>query len=99
MKALSELTSNPKLAAKLTELLPKGTNLQEAAQGFEHARQFAAVVHVSNNLAFPFDLLKSAMKDGSSKQLRKAIEAARPDADAEAEAKKAEQLAKEDMKD
>ena len=99
MASILQLAGNPKLAAKLTGLLPKGTDLQDAAQGFEHVRQFAAVVHVSNNLVFPFDLLKSAMKDGSSKQLRRAIEAVRPDADAEAEAKKAEQQAKEDMKD
>jgi len=85
------------LAAKLTGLLPKDTDLREAVQGFEHARQFAAVVHVSNNLAVPFDLLKSAMKDGSSKQLRRAIEEVRPSADAGVEAKKADQQAQEDM--
>jgi hypothetical protein len=38
------------------------------------------------------------MKDGSLKQLRKAIEDLRPSADASAEAKKADRQAKEDMK-
>jgi hypothetical protein len=95
---LSELGNNPKLAARLTGLLPKGTNLQEAAEGFEHARQLASVVHVSVNLRVPFDLLKFTMKDGSLKQLRKAIEDLRPSADASAEAKKADRQAKEDMK-
>ena len=98
LKTLLELESKPKLATKLAALLPKGTNLQEAALGFAHARQLAAAAHASKNLDLPFVLLKFTMKDSSSKALRGAIAELRPIQDAGAEVKKAEQQAKDDMK-
>lgn len=52
---------NPRLEAKLLALLPAGTNIQDAAQGFKNMGQFVAAVHVSNNLGLPFDSLKAAM--------------------------------------
>src|SRR5205085_194946 len=55
------LTDNTKLASKLQSLLPAGTDLQQAAQGFKNLGQFGAAVHVSHNLGIPFDQLKARM--------------------------------------
>jgi hypothetical protein len=52
---------NPKLEARLQTLLPAGTNIQDASQGFKNWGQFVAAVHVSNNLNIPFADLKTAM--------------------------------------
>jgi len=52
------LTNNTQLATKLSGLLPAGTNLQTAADGFKNLGQFVAAVHVSHNLDIPFDQLK-----------------------------------------
>ena len=57
------LTQNRKLASNLENLLPSGTNLQTAAQGFKNLGQFVAAVHVSHNLSIPFDCLKADMTD------------------------------------
>ena len=52
---------NPKLEARLLTLLPAGTNIQDASQGFKNWGQFVAALHVSNNLSIPFADLKTAM--------------------------------------
>ena len=57
------LSQNTKLASNLQTLLPSGTDLQTAAQGFKNLGQFVAAVHVSHNLAIPFDCLKADMTD------------------------------------
>ena len=52
------LAQNTQLSSKLSSLLPAGTNLQTAANGFRNLGQFVAAVHVSHNLGIPFDQLK-----------------------------------------
>jgi hypothetical protein len=52
------LSNNTQLSTKLSSLLPAGTNLQTAADGFRNLGQFVAAVHVSHNLGIPFDQLK-----------------------------------------
>lgn len=52
------LAENTQLSAKLSSLLPAGTNLQTAAFGFRNLGQFVAAVHASHNLGIPFDQLK-----------------------------------------
>ena len=52
------LANNTQLATKLSGLLPTGTDLQTAADGFKNLGQFVAAVHVSHNLGIPFDQLK-----------------------------------------
>lgn len=89
------LTQNTKLSSNLQSLLPKGTNLQQAAKGFKNLGQFVAAVHVSKNLGIPFDDLKAKMIGGDS--LGKSIHELKPDADAKAEANKAKKQAKEDL--
>src|SRR5215471_4398886 len=93
------LEDNTKLASKLQSLLPTGTNLQQAAQGFKNLGQFVAAVHVSHNLGIPFDQLKAKMMGPPKESLGKAIQALRPTANSKAETKKATDEAKEDMND
>jgi hypothetical protein len=57
----TQKVKNPKLEARLMTLLPAGTNIQDASQGFKNWGQFVAAVHVSNNLGIPFADLKAKM--------------------------------------
>ena len=94
-----KLTDNTKLANKLQSLLPTGTNLQNAAQGFKNLGQFVAAVHVSHNLGIPFDQLKAKMMGPPKESLGQAIHALKPDAKAKTEASKATKQAKQDIDD
>jgi hypothetical protein len=91
------LAGNKKLSSAVQTLLPEGTDLQKAASSFKSLVKFVAAVHASKNLGIPFTELKSKM--AGSEKLDKAIQALKPDADAKAEAKKAEKEAKTDIKD
>jgi len=93
------LEDNTKLANKLQSLLPPGTNLQQAAQGFKNLGQFVAAVHVSHNLGIPFDQLKAKMIGPPKESLGDAIHALKPTANAKEEAKKGEKQAKHDIDD
>ena len=93
------LSDNTKLSGKLQSLLPAGTNLQQASQGFKNLGQFVAAVHVSHNLGIPFDQLKAKMIGPPAESLGKAIEQLKPTANAKAETKKANQQADQDMDD
>ena len=93
------LEDNTKLASKLQSLLPPGTNLQQAAQGFKNLGQFVAAVHVSHNLGIPFDQLKAKMIGPPKESLGDAIHALKPTANAKEEAKKGEKQAKHDIDD
>ncbi len=94
-----KLTDNTKLASKLQGLLPAGTNLQTAAQGFKNLGQFVAAVHVSHNLGIPFDQLKAKMMGPPKESLGKAISQLKPTANAKTETKKANSQATDDMND
>jgi hypothetical protein len=93
------LQDNTKLSSKLQGLLPSGTNVQQAAQGFKNLGQFVAAVHVSHNLGIPFDQLKTKMVGPPSESLGKAIHALKPDVKSSDETKKAERQAKQDIDD
>ncbi|HET6936024.1 MAG TPA: hypothetical protein VFI72_14380 [Candidatus Angelobacter sp.] len=94
----AKLASNTKLASKLQALLPPGTNLQTAAQGFKNLGQFVAAVHVSKNLGIPFDQLKAAMIGPPAQSLGKAIQQLQPSTNAKAAVKTAEKQAKADLR-
>jgi hypothetical protein len=91
------LTQNSKLSSNLQGLLPAGTNLQDAAKGFDNLGQFVAATHVSHNLGIPFDQLKSEMMNGSS--LGQAIHDLKPNIDSRQEAIKANEQALHDMEE
>jgi hypothetical protein len=94
-----KLTNNTQLASKLSGLLPPGTNLQTAAQGYKNLGQFVAAVHVSHNLGIPFDQLKAKMIGPPSESLGKAIHALKPDANSKNEVKTGTKQAKQDIND
>lgn len=94
-----KLTDNTKLASKLQSLLPKGTDLTTASNGFKNLGQFVAAVHVSHNLRIPFDQLKAKMMGPPKESLGQAIHALKPDANAKEETKKGDKQAKQDMDD
>jgi hypothetical protein len=94
-----QLSNNTKLSNKLQGLLPTGTNVQLAAQGFKNLGQFVAAVHVSHNLGIPFDQLKTKMIGPPKESLGKAIHALKPTANSREETKKGEKQAKQDIDD
>lgn len=92
---------NPALNAKVTSMLPAGTNLKTAASGFKNEGQFIAALHVSKNLDIPFSQLKSKMTGSNPESLGKALHDLKPnmsEKDANKEAEKAEKEAKETEK-
>ena len=94
------ISEHPRLASKLQSLLPAGTNLDAAANGFKNMGQFVAAVHVSHNLNIPFDQLKEKMIT-DHKSLGGAIRELKPDMTKDAandEAQKAVTKAKEETK-
>jgi hypothetical protein len=96
----TRISQNPALASRLQAMLPSGTNIETAANGFRNFGQFVAAVHVSRNLNIPFDQLKTRMVTDHM-SLGQAIHELKPDMTADAaktEAKKAEAEAKEDTK-
>jgi hypothetical protein len=92
------LSQNTKLAANLEKLLPTGTTAQEACGGFKSLGGCVSAVHVAHNLGIPFADLKPKVTGSAALSLGKAIHALRPDADAKAEARKAEGQAREDLR-
>ena len=94
-----KLTDNTKLASKLQSLLPKGTDLQLASQGFKNLGQFVAAVHVAHNLGIPFDTLKTKAMGPPKESLGQAIHALKPAANSKEETRKGEKQAKQDMDD
>lgn len=89
------LQQNPKLADNLAKLLPAGTDLQAAASGFGNLGEFVSAVHVSNNLGIPFADLKARLIAGDS--LGAAIQALKPEADAQIETRRARARAEADL--
>jgi hypothetical protein len=96
--SLAKLSSNTQLASKLQALLPPGTNLEQAAQGFKNVKDFAAAVNAAHDLGISFDQLKAKMTGSGAENLRKAIADLDPSANAKDAAKQAEHEAKSDLK-
>ena len=88
-KVQQKLQQNTKLADKLQNRLPAGTNLMAAAEGFKNLGQFVAAVNVSNNLGIPFDSLKTSMVDDGY-SLGQSIQRVKAEANGTVEARRAE---------
>lgn len=95
----AKLARDPALAAKLQALLPPGTDLNAAAQGFKNLGQFVAALHVSQNLGIPFDQLKAKLTGPGAESLGKAIQDLKPGVDAKAAVKLADKEAKADLRE
>ena len=91
----ADRAGDARMAATLAKLLPAGTDLRAEATGFRSLGDFVAAAHVSNNLAIPFATLKARIVRGDS--LGDAIQALRPDIDAQIEARKARAMAADDL--
>ena len=91
------LDQNTKLSSNLQKLLPSGTTPQQACSGFSNLGQCVAAIHVSQNLGISFSDLKGKITGSNSENLGKAIHELKPGVDANAEKKKAEKQAKDDM--
>jgi hypothetical protein len=93
----ARIEENSELKSKIQSLLPAGTDLKRAANGFKSEGQFIAALHVSKNLNIPFDQLKMKMTGSNAMSLGQAIHALKPnmtEKDAEKEADKAEKQAR-----
>jgi hypothetical protein len=92
---------NPRFAARLRDLLPRGTSPRDAVSGFKNEGQFYATLHASKNLDIPFDQLKGTVTGGDSVSLGAAIHALRPElseSDIRSAVRKAEQQAQDTEK-
>ncbi len=89
------LAQNTKLASQIKDLT--GTSAQQACEGFRNLGECVAAAHVSKNLAIGFDTLRSKMTGSGAESLGKAIQDLKPEANAKAEARKAQGQAKADI--
>ena len=81
---------------RLKPLMNRGTRMEQAAEGFRDAEQFAAVAHAAKNTGAPFMVLKSRiLEDGRT--LRAALQELRPDLNATIEAQRAQAEARSDV--
>lgn len=95
-------------------VLPSQANLKDSCSSFEDLDQCVATLHAGHNLDLNFDCLKSLVTgvqtgadmspcavatNGTPTNLRKAIHALKPDANAKAEAKKAEKQSRQDLQE
>jgi len=115
------LTKNTKLDSNLTAklqskgLLPAGTDLKDACDGFKNLGQCVAAIHVSHNLDIPFACMKANMTGtppaagttcpagtGSGKNkmsLGKSIQTLSPTANSKTEATNAQKQGDADIKE
>jgi hypothetical protein len=93
------LSHNTAIAGKIQTLT--GQDAQTACAGFKNIGQCVAAAHVAKNLEIPggFDALKAKVTGRGAVSLGKAIQAFAPNADAKAEAKKANKQGADDLQD
>jgi hypothetical protein len=96
-------------------LLPARADVKDACSTIKELGDCVAALHASRNVGLDFDCLKSKLSgvqakldaaskcasatDGKPVNLMKAIHSLKPNADAKAEAKKAEEQSREDLKE
>jgi len=83
----NRISESTELAAKVGRLLPAGTELSAAAEGFKNLGQFVYTAHLSYRLEIPFAELKARVVAGEN--LWTAVKALKPGIDAMAEVKQA----------
>jgi hypothetical protein len=93
------LSHNTAIAGKIHTLT--GQDAQAACDGFKNLGQCVAAAHVAKNLDITggFDALKAKVTGSCAVSLGKAIEQLSPQANAKAEAKKANKQASDDLKE
>ncbi len=93
------LSHNTAIAGKIKALT--GEDAQTACSGFKNLGLCVAAAHIAKNLDIPggFDALKAKLTGPNAESLGKAIHDLKPDADAKAEAKKANKQKAADLKE
>ena len=93
------LSHNKTIAGKIKALT--GEDATTVCNGFKNLGQCVAAAHVAKNLDIPggFDALRAKMTGSGPVSLGKAIQELSPNADAKAEAKKANKQASDDMRE
>jgi hypothetical protein len=81
---------------RLAAVLPRGVSSQEACRGLKSLDLCAATLHAAQNLSIPFAELKRQVAAGQG--LDAAIHTVKPSADASAEATRAREQARQDMR-
>jgi len=89
--AAPSVSDNSRLAA----LIPEGMTSQTVCQAFKSLQLCAATLHAAQNLNIPFTDLKRKVSQGEG--LSAAIHTLKPDADANAEARRAKSQAMSDF--
>ena len=92
------LRDDPKLSAKLQDMLPADVSPQQACAGFKTLEQCVTAIHLAQNLRLSFPDLKAKTTGKGSVGLQKAIEQMAANANAKDELKKAKKQAGDDMK-
>jgi hypothetical protein len=99
MKSIDQvLHDEPKLSAKLQDMLPADLSPQQACAGFKTLEQCVTAIHLTQNLKLSFADLKAKTTGKGSVGLQKAIERMAANANAKDELKKAKKQAGDDMK-
>lgn len=96
-KVASRVTSDSRLAARVSPLVPRGQSLGDAAAGFQNEDQFLSTLHAANDNGIAFAELKDRVTAGQS--LGTAMHELKPSMDADASASasaRAKAQAKED---
>lgn len=83
-------------STRLAAIVPSGMTPREACLGFDSVAQCAATLHAAQNLNLPYPGLKSKVTGGQN--LAAAIHDLKPSADAKAEARKAVDQARADLR-
>jgi len=94
--ATAQSSASTGQSTRLTAIVPAGMSAQEACAGFRSVEECVATLHVSQNLSIPFPDLKSKVTGGA--KLGAAIHQLKPDANAKAELRKAEEQARSDVR-
>ena len=72
------IARDPKIEARVKEMLPPGTTLEEASDGFRNQGQFVAALQASKNLDIDFADLKAEMTGNRRLTLGEAIQKLKP---------------------
>jgi len=114
LDATSNQNSKLTAKLQMQGLLAANANLKETCSTIKELGDCVAALHAGRNLGLDFDCLKSKLSgvqvhiealsctsntDGKPVNLTKAIHSLKPNADAKAEAKKAEEQSREDLKE
>ena len=94
--ATAQSSASTGQSTRLAAIVPAGMSAQEACAGFRSVEECVATLHVSQNLSIPFPDLKSKVTGGA--KLGASIHQLKPDANAKAELRKAEEQARSDVR-